>query len=696
MAAAIPLVIHLFNFRRPQRVNFSSLAFLQELQKSTMQRVRIKQWLLLALRTLAIACLVLSFARPTLEGALAGNLGRGETSVAIVIDNSTSMTLRDAGGAYMDQAITIAEALISDMDDGDEVFLVPVQGPDTAPVAYRRGADALQALQQIAPAAGSARVTDGMRRAAAALAERPTLNKSLYVVTDGQASTLSDSLAVDAPGVATVLVPVGTQTQPNLAVRDVQVVSQIIAEGQPLSLQATLYNGGDTAAEGLVVSVFLEEERLAQTTVDIPAGGTSVATFQITPRRTGWLAGRIETDDPLYPFDNGRRFTVNVPVERSILLVSGGRSRFLELALSESLTGNRVRFRTDVTPENQLGATSLGGYDTVILDGVTDLSSGERGAIVEYVTAGGGLLMFPSDDMLLQDWNALLAALGGGSILGIEGVSTGEGETTASAGAFSQVDVDHPLFEGMFAPDPDGERPVLEQPAILRSIQYRAGGADEQTVIGLTSGSPFMQELRAGSGLALLMAVEANVRWSDFPVRGLFVPILYRSLYYLSASGSVAGENLTAGESAQIRVAADDSDTGYVIRDRSGRETLPAQRTVLGATLLDVTGSFFEPGVFDVASGDRVARRFVVHPDPAESMLAPADREDARAHLASLTGGDVQVLDFGLAGGASAGASLEAARTGIELWNVFLALALVCMLLEMVVARRWRPESAPS
>ena len=64
-AAAIPLIIHLFNFRKPKQVDFSSLAFLRELEKRTMRRMRLKQWLLLLLRTLAIVCLVLAFARPT-------------------------------------------------------------------------------------------------------------------------------------------------------------------------------------------------------------------------------------------------------------------------------------------------------------------------------------------------------------------------------------------------------------------------------------------------------------------------------------------------------------------------------------------------------------------------------------------------------------------------------------------------------
>ena len=49
-AAAIPLIIYLFNVRRPKKVDFSSLVLIKALEKRTIKRVRLKQWLLLALR----------------------------------------------------------------------------------------------------------------------------------------------------------------------------------------------------------------------------------------------------------------------------------------------------------------------------------------------------------------------------------------------------------------------------------------------------------------------------------------------------------------------------------------------------------------------------------------------------------------------------------------------------------------------
>ncbi|MEQ9103408.1 MAG: BatA and WFA domain-containing protein [Rhodothermales bacterium] len=704
LAAGIPLVIHLFNFRRPQRVNFSSLAFLHELQKSTMQRVRIKQWLLLALRMLTIAALVLAFARPTLEGRLAGALGGGRTTTVLVVDNSTSMTLRDGSGAWLDQVRSVAAELVAGMERGDEVFVVPVMGERTStPLALSTPSAVRGALDDLAPIPGQRRLTEALREAMGLVRERPTVNRQIYVASDLQASTLSDSVAVadSSADIRTFLLPVGSDGESNLAVTDVDVVSQIIAADRPMNLTATLLNAGSQTVEGLVASLFLEGERVAQATVTIPAGGQTSAEFVVTPRRTGWLKGRVEVDDPNYVFDNVRPFTVNVPEERRILLAGTGDDRFLALALSESIGGESVRFRTEQVAEDQLAATALGSFDAVVLSRVRDLSTGERAALSDYVRAGGGLLIFPWDGMAQADYNALLAELGGGSIeVPAAGAEAGAaGATAGGAGtAFNRVDAGHPLFEGMFAPEEGAgasgmgdDGPTLEQPTVFRSIRYTPRGVNEQTIIGMTNGAPFLQEIRSGQGLTLLFAVESGITWSDFPVRGLFVPLLYRSLYWLSSSESVMGEDAVVGTPLQIRVA---GGRQVVVRSEEGDELIPSQRTLPGATLVDVSGPFFDPGVYDVASGTDVIRRFVIQSDPAESLLSLMDPDEAAAHLTELTGQDVGVLDIRLADSTPLEAQVAAARTGYELWNVFLGLALICMLLESILASRWRPESA--
>ncbi len=100
-AASIPVILHLLNLRRTRVVEFSTLSFLQELQKSKIRKLKIRQILLLILRTLLIILIVLAFARPALRGSFAGFGGQARTSAVIILDNSFSMSASDEHGSYI-------------------------------------------------------------------------------------------------------------------------------------------------------------------------------------------------------------------------------------------------------------------------------------------------------------------------------------------------------------------------------------------------------------------------------------------------------------------------------------------------------------------------------------------------------------------------------------------------------------------
>ena len=693
-AAAIPLIIHLFNFRRQKRVHFSSLAFPHELKKSTMQRVRVKQWLLLALRTLAIASLVLAFARPTLTGPLAGQLGgSGRTSTAVVLDRSPSMTLRDGGGAYLDQAKVLIEGLLEEAETGDEWLLAEVPATSERAAFHQNVASASAAVEDVQPGVGRQRLTEAIRSAGAHLSDRPSVNRDLIVISDLQRSTLSDSTDLALPeGTRLLLMPVGTDGQGNLAVSDVRILSQIVSEDQPVRFEATFTNFGSEDVRGLVASLSLEGRRIAQASVDIDAGSQATAGFVATPRRTGWMTGHVSIEDNRYLFDNRRQFSLHVPEERRILLVQGDGSegRYVRLALSQKLGASSSRFATEEIPETALSSATLGAWDVVVLNGVATLSSGERAALAQYLKGGGGVLVLAGENQSIPDYNAWFNNLGAGQYGDLRETEQG----LSTLGVFDRMDVDHPLFEGMFEPGPNGQRPTLEQPVIFRSRDYRPGSANEQTIIALTGGQPFLQEVRADQGSLLLYSVDAGIEWSDFPVRGLFLPMVHRSLIYLAAGASVSGPSMEAGSSLSILLQGIGSAAGVVVQDSTGASFIPDQRDVFGGKVATLEGDFFLPGVYDVIESDRVLQRIVVHPPATESDLSLMDPMEAADHLSGLTSASVDVIDVSLSSGALLEEQLRQARTGVELWNVFLGLALVFLLIEMVISRQFRPEAA--
>lgn len=689
-AVTVPLFLHLFNLRQPKTVDFSSLAFVKELQESAVQRVRIKEWLLLALRMLAIACLVLAFSRPTLTGSLAGMGASVPTTHALVVDNSLSMTADGEGGSYFDQAVQNSERVLETVEESDGVLLWPTARTGSGrPDPMSNVGIARQALANLEPQAGAVSLARAIVRASETATQSEAPRTVVYVASDLQASTLGDSGATKVPDEVQVrLLPVETRTQSNVGISDVTVTSRIAEVDQPVRLEATLVNHGPETLENYVASVYLDGERVAQATTTLEPDLETTVSFTVTPQTRGWLAGAVATENDDFPVDDRHHFTVHVPEERRVLLVrgEGQRTEYVDLALSTEMIEDRIAFRTSAIEETALASTELGRYDTVLLVGPRSLSSGEVEALARYVDRGGGLLLFPNAQARPEDYNALFEALNAGSFRGFSG-SLSADQTVAS---FERVDLEHPLFEGVFSRERRREDASVEQPEIHHVMNFRPSGRAGQTLIELSNGFPFLHEVRHGSGVLLLMAVAPTRAWSDLPVRGLFVPLLYRSVYYLSASTSVAGEQLVAGTPSELRVTGVAPDASLRLRGPEGIEVTPEQRTLFGATLLQVGRTLTEPGVYDVQAGSTRVRRIAVNVDPAESNLQSVPPDEAAEALQAATGAPVRPVAE--AENDDLAETLRAQQTGIEIWNVFLLLALIFLTTEMLVASQWTPE----
>lgn len=699
-AAAIPLIIHLFNFRRPRKIDFSSLAFLKELQKSTMQRVRIKQLLLLVLRTLAIACLVLAFARPTLTREMGGNLGgQAASSIALVLDNTRSMQMRDGQGAYWDQARDFAASVVEQMGPGDELYVVPVGRARHAEQqeVYDMKHLALEAIDDIEIVPGSGTIVNAWMRAARQLNDASHLNREIYVISDFQRSALVDTNAFDVPdNLRTYLVPLGTRDHANVAVTEVDIVSRIIEAGQSVRITATLVNHSEEPLEGYVASVFLEGERVAQASVDLSPGVPGTAEFTVTPQRTGWLSGVVEIEDDAFTTDNIRHFTLHVPETRQLLIVRGDEQNtdFIELALSPALSRGRVAFELERIEEGDLPVKRLGSYDAVALVGLRSISSGESASLREYVEEGGGVLFFPGQAGLAEDYNAVFGAFGAGEFSGFSGTWL----SRQSIASFDQVDLEHPLFEGVFEQQQEFRQQIsVETPMLYYTMNYTPGSQNEQTLIQMSNGFPFLQEIRHGQGALFLFSVAPDTRWSDLPQKGLFVPLLYRSMYYLSSGDANSGDPLVVGQTHDLRVAGVSELEQLMLIAPNDEEFVPEQRNLFGAALLQIDESLQLPGIYEIVSGDQLMRKIALNLDVRESDLSTYDPAEARERFENITAQPARVLNTASAGGVERILEdLREERTGKEIWNVFLLLALIFLICEMLVARQWRPESVPA
>ena len=168
-------------------------------------------------------------------------------------------------------------------------------------------------------------------------------------------------------------------------------------------------------------------------------------------------------------------------------------------------------------------------------------------------------------------------------------------------------------------------------------------------------------------------------------------------MYYLSSNDGGVTDQFVIGEPGEIRLSGLPETATASLVAPDGEEIVPEQRKLLGATLLELDDTAQSPGIYDVRSGEGLMRTVALNLDVRESDLTRVAPDVAIEQLAGGGGAEVRLLDTAAAGDVTrAMEMLQQERTGIELWNVFLLLALIFLIAEMLVAKQWRPEAVPA
>ncbi len=697
LAAAIPLIIHLLNLRKLKTIEFSTLRFLKELQRTKMRRVKITQWILLALRTLMIIALVFAFSRPALRGSFAGDLGgRAKTSMVLLLDDSPSMTTRNAGGMLFDQTKRMALDVLSLLKEGDEAFVVKLSDVERQANAVRSAQEAGTALEEMKPAEMHVSYRDAFGIAARILDEAKNLNKETYLFTDGQASHFAfqgehrDSTDLFADNVRVFVAGLDPGARNNAANTELTVQSRIILENKPVVFTTTTRSFGTAPLANSLMGVYVEGTRVAQHLLNMSAGSSAVSSFSISPKHRGVITGYTQLDDDFEP-DNRRYFTFTVPERVDVLLAGSNEdTRFMSLVLRAGLDSSRQGLiNVTSVPEQQFAAMDLSKFDVVVCCAIRDFSSGESERLARFVRAGGGLIIFPGGEVLVENYNT--GPLKGLGIPRMDKPTT-SGQQEQGFVSFDRIDFAHPVFAGLFEEtrEKTKRQPTVESPRVFSSLKTTPG-VNGNEIIRLSDGSGFLTEYPADSGNVFLFSIDAGLGWSDFPTKGIFAPLLYRSVLYLATMENSNPSFLVGNEiTARVRLRQNDEQGNFVLRSPSGiEERILPQRTG-GGTATFIIPRAMESGPYEIRQSGSTNRSgplyaAAVNVDPRESDLRQASDDDMKKFFDDIGLTPAQVTN--LRSGQTINAAILESRFGVELWKYFLVLALVCALAEMMISR---------
>src|SRR5258706_2193688 len=305
--ASIPILIHLLSRRRLPEVQFPTVMFLRALEPREIRRLRLREILLLILRTLALILVIGAFARPSVEPK--GATMRAAAAVAVVLDDSESMGARDEQArTRIDGARERGLAIVDAARVGDEIAITTTTRTD-APLTNRSG-DRLRlerTVRQLSATWLPGNSAAALERARRFLGRSTLRSRELYVIGDFQATDFTrearDKLSLlNRSGVRVYLLPVVESRVPNHAIEDLDPELRPGPQGKGLEMRAQLTNHGDAPTERLAVrarrqdaligggdvSLLPAETRWASLPIDWPPGGAGMAA---TPHPKGKAPG---------------------------------------------------------------------------------------------------------------------------------------------------------------------------------------------------------------------------------------------------------------------------------------------------------------------------------------------------------------------------------------------------------------------
>lgn len=648
---SIPIIIHLFNFRRTTRVFFSNTRFLKQVKESTTAKRKLKHYLILASRLLFLFFLVVAFAQPILP---AKEEQVNNHNVVFYLDNSQSMSvpLQDRTRA-LEAGLTFINRIVEAFPLDSRYKLIT---NDFAPFSnsFKTKTEILELLSQVrvSPVSRSvAEVKERIRR------NEAVRDQEIFWISDFQKSTAGTTQ--NTPGDTTLnwhLVPIQLEDFSNVFVDTIYLDNPFASSGEKNVLRVRVRNEGSESVDQLATKLTINGVQAGTTSIDVPAGGVSEAMFDLTTRLTGLNEASFTFSDFPVSFDNDFFFTLNFKEKIRVLEVRTSNNE----TPVQNVYGNVQVFTYQGFPVGNFNYSSLNEADLVVLNGFNRVEPALAGAVQEYLRKGGAVFFIPGPSPDIESLKTFLQ---------LPGLKRGSGTTVQDLG---KPDFNNPFFENVF----EEQSSSVVMP---RASQLLDWGTDRSAILKFKTDKPFISRFDR-EGTVFLMATPLEDGFTDFYNHALFVPVMYRM-----ASGSKKNQQrlyYTLQENfLSLRI--DSLAIDEQVRLVNGEEILPSQRRAGQQVLLDLPKFTLKTGFYKVVAQKDTVDLVAFNAAKNESLLDQFTAEEAKAFFAN--GSQVSIFDA--ADTETFSKEIKERYLGTPLWKYAIVLALLFLLAEVLLIR---------
>lgn len=665
IALLIPLAIHLFNFRRHKVIFFSNTAILKTIEQENAKTKKLKYLVVLILRMLFVAALVLAFAYPYKHDERLSN--DTETNlVAVYIDNSMSMQSLSSEISLFEDARNSARKLVSEMNPTQRfVLMTNSRVPDNEyPMSRDEMLLTIDNIQPEAPTMSFAELYDNVSM----IKKRNDFESvALFAYSDFQKGMMTIAGLTTDSSVSVVALPVYSDFQSNIFVDSVWLRSPVLQNGLSNEIGIRIVNEGGKDVKGVPVTLDIDGQKVAFSSVDIPAYSGNDLFMQFVLDNVGFKKATVSVNDYPITFDDNYYFTLNVrPVIKVMELIPDDVASECEL-----LFDNDPLFIYEKVNPLKLDRFSIVDYQMIIVNQNASLNENVQQSLFDFAAQGGSLLVLPplnADNYFLYKINGI-------------NIDKEPDTVTVTVDALASQ---HAFFEDVLLNVPDN----ADLPEVYRHYPMRLNNnSNALTLIGLQNGEPLMLMSRDNNGAIYYLSSSFDSQYSALSQHAIFVPLMYKMAFLggglsklsytigVDNSFNINGNNLLYGEQISI-----------VNADRSF-SMIPAVDIRNNRSFVTLTSDLPESGFYEVLKNGESVSVMAWNDNRKESELKFLN-EDEIAEV--LNENDINLISVVSYDDMYSDGAVGAFTKKSSLWKYLVLLSLCALLGEVLVLRLWK------